>query len=710
MRSRVEQRRIAILDYYEGDAKILAAADKAQTGAEEYLVARMAVRILKSLQSKAGDGKPSTGSASRDSSGAAGFVIGCIGSSVTAGHDAFGHVAYPNVLENVLGPIFGEAGLNLTVRNGGIGGTNPWMASFCVENMAGNDIDVLTREWEYWHLDDGLESYQVARPGFEANTAAFELFLRNALRIPSQPAVYFLDLGHVARPRRLPKAAAMLAKHVRNPQGKLSAYRDYPVNGFTAFGKPFDHMRGNSLGQDGNRWNRNTGEVTPEDRSKGIFQGKKSRCDKGDVNDVSVCPVDFDKQDGHHHRPKDLGFDESEFPEWEKEYPEKFRNLFVNWHMGVLGHEVIAMQMSYHFSGVLIRALETLEKQDNWEDAAFLEGLEGGAAVPGLPASVSCKKKWCDKPWTCAYSTIPRYAGSGVEDWIPDWPGKGKPVVTDHHAERVDYWQLTVPEGQPVSSPEQVRAACKTKEIRASDKANWRSDDCMEQAKLASMKDQKRAIKGFPTSGPLLLQLPHSRMMQCIAIIEEPPYGWEKPMLGANWYYELRVEVNGKACLEGGGAPYSTAKGCTISLKGSAQTLVIDLKKIVGSKCKREDTLLNITVAPITTWLGEGATKAQHPCAKVDEDLKSRLGESHAHPYGRCFPGESHDINGHWKDFNEAICSTDRQEPECDGTQCDGRPPEWKGVGGPMWKHCQGVAIDRDPAKIHTYVARAIIA
>jgi len=101
MRSRVEQRRIAILDYYEGDAKILAAADKAQTGAEEYLVARMAVRILKSLQSKAGDGKPSTGSASRDSSGAAGFVIGCIGSSVTAGHDAFGHVAYPNVLENI---------------------------------------------------------------------------------------------------------------------------------------------------------------------------------------------------------------------------------------------------------------------------------------------------------------------------------------------------------------------------------------------------------------------------------------------------------------------------------------------------------------------------------------------------------------------------------------------------------------------------------
>ena len=41
-----------VVDYYEGDAKILAAADKAQTGAEEYLVARMAVRILKSLQSK----------------------------------------------------------------------------------------------------------------------------------------------------------------------------------------------------------------------------------------------------------------------------------------------------------------------------------------------------------------------------------------------------------------------------------------------------------------------------------------------------------------------------------------------------------------------------------------------------------------------------------------------------------------------------------
>ena len=130
--------------------------------------------------------------------------------------------------------------------------------------MAGSDIDVLTREWEYWHLDDGLESYQVEKESYSKRTAAFELFLRNALRIPSQPAVYFLDLGHEQRPRRLPKAAAMLAKYVRDPNGKLSEYRGYPVNGFSAFGKPFDHLRENSLGESGNRYKRNTGDPTDE--------------------------------------------------------------------------------------------------------------------------------------------------------------------------------------------------------------------------------------------------------------------------------------------------------------------------------------------------------------------------------------------------------------------------------------------------------------
>lgn len=122
--------------------------------------------------------------------------------------------------------------------------------------------------------------------------------------------------------------------------------------------------------------------------------------------------------------------------------------------------------------------------------------------------------------------------------------------------------------------------------------------------------------------------------------------------------------------------------------------------------------MLNITVAPITKWFGEGATEAEHPCGKVTEARKEELGDSHAPEYGRCLPGYSRrnkNWNGMWKDYDEPICSTDGQEPNCEGTQCDSRPPEWGKGGGPMWKDCRGVALDRDPEKIHTYVARVVI-
>ena len=33
---------------------------------------------------------------------------------------------------------------------------------------------------------------------------------------------------------------------------------------------------------------------------------------------------------------------------WEKMYPDKFRNLFVNWHLGVLGHEVLHIIHNIH--------------------------------------------------------------------------------------------------------------------------------------------------------------------------------------------------------------------------------------------------------------------------------------------------------------------------------------------------------------------------
>ena len=51
--------------------------------------------------------------------------------------------------------------------------------------------------------------------------------------------------------------------------------------------------------------------------------------------------MNWDKQDGYHNRPQYLGFDEKKHPGWEATYTDILRQLFINWHPGLLGHEVI---------------------------------------------------------------------------------------------------------------------------------------------------------------------------------------------------------------------------------------------------------------------------------------------------------------------------------------------------------------------------------
>lgn len=127
-------------------------------------------------------------------------------------------------------------------------------------------------------------------------------------------------------------------------------------------------------------------------------------------------------QDGYHTRPKYLGFDEKEHPNWEQLHPQEFRNLFYSWHPGLLGHEMMGMQLAYHFGSALLETLETLadpsvHEPDGTIKKEFLNQLEADATVEPLPSNTACEAKWCNPKFTCASSTTPHYAGSEVSTY-----------------------------------------------------------------------------------------------------------------------------------------------------------------------------------------------------------------------------------------------------------------------------------------------------
>jgi len=92
---------------------------------------------------------------------------------------------------------------------------------------------------------------------------------------------------------------------------------------------------------------------------------KRTPCEPGQLQDVSTCTVDYDKQDGYHSRPIWLGYDEKEHPGWQSRYAGAFHNLFSNWHPGLLGHQTMGLQLTYRYSELLLEALKLLIEEVN---------------------------------------------------------------------------------------------------------------------------------------------------------------------------------------------------------------------------------------------------------------------------------------------------------------------------------------------------------
>jgi len=97
-----------------------------------------------------------------------------------------------------------------------------------------------------------------------------------------------------------PDCEALLMKNMAKGKA-FSAYKAFPVNAFTHFGKPFDHFRKLKKRNFHEKYSRDDSTTRPDIMTL-------PKCE--DEFNVANCPVYMEKQDGHHTRPQYLGYDE----------------------------------------------------------------------------------------------------------------------------------------------------------------------------------------------------------------------------------------------------------------------------------------------------------------------------------------------------------------------------------------------------------------
>ena len=534
----VRDAKAAMLAYYEGDADMLLRAPLHAAADDALLVARAGLTAMGLRRSIVGIGK------------AKAFVIGVTGSSVSAGHDSFGQLAWPRILEDNLKPLWAMLGVDLQVRNGAVGGRNPNPWPFCLAQIVGRDADVVIREAEYWPWAAGFApSAPIAKPGAQRDAAAFEIFLRQARSLPRAPAVHFLRLAHGVRHHRTG------FPHLKG------AYGTAGINAFDSFGVPFDHLL-DKLGQEAvTRAAKNDEDNWP------IVIHKP--CREGYLGNVAECPVNLEKQDGYHTHAKRLGYDAKRHPEYEMwMHRNRLTNLFINWHMGPLGHEVVGNQIAYYHMTILEIALTAIAAAGS-DVRALRSRFKRESRARALPAPVACSDIMCPISTTfapqCAYSFLPKAQGPDVGNWV-----SGRTA-----------WVNAVADGQ-AGCDKGLKGTCEAG-------TGGSAEQCFRVIRACSYLDSKRGMRGDVTTGNITLAF--RNMFQCLIWIGEPSYGWNKPKSLANWAREIRFHVNGRPC---------AAPNCTV-VKGNdhPQYVSIDARAIMGSTCRREDVEVTLEVVPV---------------------------------------------------------------------------------------------------------------
>jgi len=493
------------LEYYYGDDKILDESPHSPAGEDRILAAKMAMTIL---------GLKDPGGKS--------FNIGALGSSVTAGGGTTADATWPSVLERHLAPLWSALGVKFSVRNRAKGGSSPDIWVFqCLPQKVGEDIDVIIRESCCWrdNVGFGLPGIDIPKEGASVATAAIEVFARAAFSLPRQPALHFLTL---ATGKGHPDPNAFMSLQF-GKLGNLHNYtKHFAINAFDGMGKPFNHFP--------QRYQTRHPKNHPE-----------LSCSE---TDVGRCPIDLEKQDGHHKQALYIKNLLKEHPEWEKDVRSSSQlNLMVNWHPGPLGHEVMGSQMAYYHMKVMEHALQMILNGD-------LTVIKQYGTRQELPSPVACSDKLCGpfRP-RCAFADLPMQAG----------PDLGEIMINDAKHN----WKFMTLEPK-------VAPTCPSKDFN-------RFMSC-------GRKDTPRAIYGGAGDG--VLSLKFTNMHHCIIFIIEAGYGWHRKVWTANWKKELSIKLNGRTCKD----PVCTAVG---------GGLVINARAVLSDACRHGVVRVDLEVKPV---------------------------------------------------------------------------------------------------------------
>jgi len=467
------------------------------------------------------------------------FVVAALGSSVTAGHDGFGDTAWPAVLQRRLAKALAPFGIEVEVRNQAVGGSEPFPRSLCMSTLAGDDADLVIREWEYWGYADGAIMAPVG-----GEEGAIEAFVRNALALPSAPAVLFLQLDAGGKSQKTPRLAKLFG-----PAGKIGkAYGPHHAIGvLSGFGPTFDHMR------------------STMQHTRTFRTGEKS-CTGMNIGDCPVGP----KPDGYHDRPLYLGVAEDDplvkFAGVAGQHG--IAKLYINWHPGTIGHEVMGHQASFVVLSTLHRGLAALGLST--EKTLFKKSP--------LPSPVACAASpVCQKPVRCALASWPKApTGIDVGDWV------------DNSTATTRWGNRPTPKdgSKTATCAEQPPRACQG----APPRGGPESQGCFSWKRSCSYHDMKRAFVGGRDDGDLVLRPPPGT---CTLFLSEPGYEWSKPVDMANWHAELDVRIDGEPC-----------RGCTVKQAPGAylQNLLVDVRKHRGGgggSC--DGARVSIAVKPVET-------------------------------------------------------------------------------------------------------------
>ena len=359
------------------------------------------------------------------------------------------------------------------------------------------------------------------------------MLLRAALTMPRQPAVHFVFLGAGGASSTYERVSKL--RQALAPGGALAAYSKFAVDAFDAFGKPFSKLRA----------------AAPKRR---VDKKGEKPCEGPNIAD---CPLAPRRQDGHHARAAHPGYDEREHAAWRAH---DNNNLFVNWHPGALGHEVIGSQLAFAHLRLMLRALDMLARAA----AAATSRASSGSRRRALAAAEAMRAR------AVRLRRLP--AGLRVFDAPEGARPRRRRLGRQRHRARARPRRGSTLRARRTGARPRRSTSC----ARARG-ATPRSATAARSRALRATASERSAARARRSLCCCACRSRGARERRAACCSPRGSYQWSKPLQYANWRRELEVELDGRRC---------TPPACQVlqAAGGYRQDLLIDVALARGAR------------------------------------------------------------------------------------------------------------------------------